>query len=195
MANFSIAILAGGMSRRFGSDKSFAKIFGKYFYEICIEKALNCSDDVLLVSKDSSKYPFIDRVRKIDDIVQDIQTPLVGIYTSTVFAEYDEVFVWSVDAPLLKVEVIKGIVERMESVDDACIPNIKGKIHPLIACYRKRISEKLKFFIKDGNLRVLSFLEQIKVNYIDESFFVKIDPDLRSFSNINTFDDLKKLEG
>lgn len=194
MTHFSIAILAGGMSRRFGTDKSFAELYGKYFYQICIEKASAISDDVLLISKDSSKYPFISGVRKLDDIISNVQTPLVGIYTATVFAKYDKVFIWSVDAPLLKSEVIKVIVEGMVEGYDACVPDIDGKIHPLIACYCKRVSERLKLFIDENNFKVMSFLGQIDVNYIDKSVFYKVDPEMISFSNINTIDDLRKFE-
>lgn len=182
------------MSRRFGTDKSFAELYGKYFYQICIEKASAISDDVLLISKDSSKYPFISGVRKLDDIISNVQTPLVGIYTATVFAKYDKVFIWSVDAPLLKSEVIKVIVEGMGEGYDACVPDIDGKIHPLIACYHKRVSERLKLFIDENNFKVMSFLDQIVVNYIDKSFFYKVDPEMISFSNINTIDDLRKFE-
>jgi len=193
MQNFSVAILAGGMSRRFGDDKSLASIYGKPFYKLCFEKASQISDDVMLVAKDTSKYPDLTGLKKVEDFSQTIQTPLVGIYSSLLNAVYDEVFIWSVDAPLLKAEIIKIIVENVEGYD-ASVPEISGKVHPLLACYRKDTAYRLHHFIENGNLKVMTFLDMIKTKYIDETYFVSTDPQLISFSNINTKEDLIYLE-
>ncbi|ADR18426.1 molybdenum cofactor guanylyltransferase [Calditerrivibrio nitroreducens] len=193
MQNFSIAILAGGMSRRFGRDKSLAIIYGQPFYKLCFEKASRISDDVMLVAKDISKYPDLLGLKKVEDFSQEIQTPLMGIYSSLLNALYDKVFIWSVDAPLLKAEIIKTIVEKIEGYD-ASVPEISGKVHPLLACYKKDTAYRLHHFIENGNLKVMTFLEMIKTNYIDKSYFVCTDPQLISFSNINTEEDLLYLE-
>lgn len=192
MNKFSIAIIAGGMSRRFGSEKSFAMIHGKPFYLHCLEKAKLLSDDLMLISKNSSKYPEFNSIRKIDDLFPHIQTPLVGIYTASIYAKYEDLFIWSVDAPLLKPEIIKIISDNIKSYD-ACIPKIDDKIHPLLGFYKKSISEKLKALIENKLLKVTSFLDKINTLYIDNKFFECADPKLTSFSNINTPEDLNKI--
>ncbi|MGC8768027.1 molybdenum cofactor guanylyltransferase [Calditerrivibrio sp.] len=193
MQNFSIAILAGGMSRRFGSDKSLATIYGQPFYKLCFEKASRITNDVMLVTKDISKYPDLIGLKKVEDFSQKIQTPLMGIYSSLLNALYDKVFIWSVDAPLLKTEIIKTIVEKIEGYD-ASVPEISGKVHPLLACYKKDTAYRLQHFLESGNPKVMTFLEMIKTKYIDEQYFICTDPELISFSNINTKEDLLHLE-
>lgn len=192
MKKFSIAILAGGMSRRFGSDKSFAYIGDKTFLERIVEISEKLTDDIIIVSKSSEKFSTLKTIRLVEDILP-IQTPLVGILTALCNTKYDNLFVWSVDSPLTKPEIIKIIVDEMSNTN-AAIPEIYGKIHPLIASYERSIMEKLKAFLQEGGLKVTDFLSKISVTYVKEDKFLHIDPDMSSFCNFNTQKDLQLYE-
>ncbi|MCA1980219.1 MAG: molybdenum cofactor guanylyltransferase [Calditerrivibrio sp.] len=192
MNSFSIAILAGGMSKRFGSDKSFAMINGKTFIEILLENGKKLTDDIIIVTKNRDKFRFYDDVAIVEDLLP-IQTPLLGILTGLYHARHDRVFISSVDSPLIKAEAIKIIIESMESFD-AVIPDIDGKIHPLIAAYNRSIFEKLNIFIEKGNLKVRDFLSELSIKYIKSDQFLMVDPDLASFKNFNTKDELEKYK-
>ncbi|MCX8084414.1 MAG: molybdenum cofactor guanylyltransferase [Calditerrivibrio sp.] len=188
MRDFSIAILAGGQSRRFGSDKSFAKIGEKCFFQICYEKALNITDDIMIIAKDLSKYPDLKNLRKIKDSLT-IQTPLVGILTACQHAFCQTLFVWSVDSPFMDENIIKNICYSIGS-HDAAIPVIYQKIHPLLACYNKRINGILENFLSKGNLKVLDFLKSIDVFYLNEEMLLPKENLRTIFANVNTKEDL-----
>ena len=187
--DFSCAILAGGQSRRFGSDKTIAKLKGKSFTEILARKFVKISDDVMIISKNSSKFDFnLSHVRFLNDIYES-QCPLVGILTSMKYAKYDWIFVVSADSPFVKIELIHLLSENLENCD-VLLPYIRDKIYTLSSFYNKRIFKVFDDFFKKGVLRLLDIYPHVKTCYFRKVEKIKcIDNDLVSFININTKED------
>ncbi|MEF3255364.1 MAG: molybdenum cofactor guanylyltransferase [Deferribacterales bacterium] len=191
MKNFTIAILAGGMSRRFGQDKAFAEIHGNTFISHIIKKAQRLTDSILVISKDKNKFADFKNINNIEDSLS-TQTPLVGILTAMQNSTYNTIFIWSVDAPLVKTEIINTIIDNAGHYD-AVVPLIDEKIHPLIACYKKSLVTTLENYLLEGNLKVTEFLSKIDVKYLTKEYFLPFDDHLLSFSNFNTPQELNAI--
>ena len=76
-------LLAGGLSRRYGSPKAFAEISGKKFYEIVYDTLNSVCDDVIVVTRKE----FINWFPKEYHVIVDIDKflgcgPLAGIYSA-----------------------------------------------------------------------------------------------------------------
>jgi molybdopterin-guanine dinucleotide biosynthesis protein A len=82
-----------------------------------------------------------------------------------------------------------------ESETDAVIPMCNGEPQPLLGMYSKRLIGQLNDSIIQGKKSMKRFVLEIDTHFISEDEVRKIDPEGRSFININTVDDLKKVQG
>ncbi|KAA0258118.1 molybdenum cofactor guanylyltransferase [Deferribacter autotrophicus] len=182
----SCAILAGGQSRRFGSDKTVAKLCGYSFTEILSIKLSKISSDVMVISKDNSKFDFkYKNVRFVNDEFE-AQCPLVGIITALENAVNEWVFITSADSPLLKVEIIDLLYNHLGNYD-VLLPVIDGKIYTLTGFYNKRILNILLDYFRKGIYRLLDIYPELNISYFnDVGKIKKVDTNLLSFININT---------
>ena len=78
---------------------------------------------------------------------------------------------------------------------DAAIPLFDKKTQPLLGIYSKRIAGKLENSLQSGQRSLKEFLTKIDVLYIKEEEVRRIDPEGRSFVNINTLEDLEREGG
>jgi len=189
MNKFSCAILAGGQSRRFGRDKTVAEINNKSLTEILASKLCKISDDVMVISKDSSKFIFsLNQVRFLNDFT-DSQSPLVGIITALQNAKHDKVFIVSADTPFLSLELVHFLYEFINK-HDCVLTKINGKINTLCGFYRKKIIQTLLDFFNRNNYRLIDIYIHINTKFISNiNEIKKYDSDLLSFININTPED------
>jgi molybdopterin-guanine dinucleotide biosynthesis protein A len=59
------------------------------------------------------------------------------------------------------------------------------------AVYNKTCLEPIQAQLMEGELKISGFYEQLRVHYVGEAVLRQFDPDLRSFMNVNTPDDLE----
>ncbi|MDP3048697.1 MAG: molybdenum cofactor guanylyltransferase [Thermodesulfovibrionales bacterium] len=76
---------------------------------------------------------------------------------------------------------------------DAVIPIFEEKPQPLFGIYSKNILGIIEKRLKKGLKKLKDMLTELKVLYIKEEEVRQIDPEGRSFLNINTMEDYKKI--
>ena len=189
---FSCAILAGGQSRRFGSDKTVATIKGVTFTEILAKKLINLSDDVMVVSKNSNKFQFnYKEVRFIEDETSK-QSPLVGIVTALSNALHETTFIVAADTPFLSQELVSYLWEQTSGYEITVTKTLE-KINTLFGFYHRRVLNTFKANIADGNYKLIDIYPALNVNILDDIDILRQhDPDLMSFFNINSREDYAK---
>ncbi len=140
----------------------------------------------------------------IDDdevsLEQEEHLPLIGLYS--VFKEmkeleYEKVLVLPCDAPLVKFEVVKLLIKRSKNFD-CCIPKWNDNLlEPLLAIYPiKSAYETARYNIRESQYKLTKIISKDwKINYVSiEDEIKKVDPNLFSFKNINTREDIKIIE-
>lgn len=185
-------ILAGGSNRRFPIPKGLLKIDNKRIIETLLEIYQEFFDEII-ISTNSPELYFPYNVKLVGDVYPSLG-PLVGIYSSMINASNDGIFVTPCDAPFIKKELIEYLLEvhREETV---VICRHKRIIHPLIGIYTKKILETIEHAIITGRIRIIDFLVYSGCRIVEEEALTSIDPEGRSFVNINTPDDFKKHIG
>jgi len=186
-SEFSVAILAGGQSRRFGRDKTLVSINGRSMTSILADSISALSDDIMVICKNPGKFSDVKNVRLLAD-AYDKQCPLVGIITALVNAAYERVFVVSADTPFVQ----KKLVKHMSLKEgDAVLPETDNKIHTLTGFYSKNLLINLEKQYFKGNYRIIDVMDEIDVKYVNEEECRQYDENLLSFININTQKDYK----
>ena len=189
----SFALLSGGSSRRFVSDKTKALLYGKPLFLYGLECGLEVSDDVLHISKNKDKYkPFINNVKYLEDEL-DVICPMSGLITAARHAKYEYIFILSADSPLITGNFFKYLYNNIKSYDGV-MPVINSKLYPLKAVYKKSILLSMEEDYKKENFKLIKSLERHNIIYLQEDEIIKAGFKKDIFININYQDDLKSLE-
>jgi molybdopterin-guanine dinucleotide biosynthesis protein A len=199
-------ILAGGDNKRLPVIKGFIEIKGCKIIESNINLLRQIFDCVIISTNEPGLYFYLG-VPMVGDIVKH-KGPMTGILSALVTLEPPEIFVTACDMPFIKPQLVKYIVNKWTQSKgnsslitrqpspkngwDAAIPVFDGKSQPLLGIYSKRIIKDMEDAIKKGNRSLREFLKRLDVIYIGEEEVRAIDPEGKSFVNINTLEDYEK---
>ncbi len=182
-------ILAGGKSRRLGQDKRFLELGGR----TCLERVLDVFKEIfenILVVADAAE-PFKEmKVKVVVDLIPG-RAALGGLYTGLHYAPSDRVFAAACDMPGLSPPAIRVVLAHAGD-GDIVIPDLDGQLQPMHAVYSKACLPVLQSLVEAQALKIqdLCARPELRVYRIPKAAFQAVDPDLRSFFNINTPDDL-----
>jgi molybdopterin-guanine dinucleotide biosynthesis protein A len=116
--------------------------------------------------------------------------PLGGILTALHHSTSEWNLVVACDMPFLSAELLTYLVERAPG-RDVVIPVVEDRPEPMHAVYRRAAcSEAIRQALGAGQQRMISFLDRVRVARVQETELRALDPELRSFFNTNTPEDL-----
>ena len=213
MINRAAIILAGGKGNRFQikngtwQDKALAELWGKPLLVHSIESVKDVVDDVVVVINNDARKIEYSKVLETFDIhstkivtdlkVKGLSGPLIAIYTGLKSVKAEYYLTVPTDVPLLNSNVADYLfTEICEShVSVPMWPN--GRLETLLMVLKRKTCLKVAHIlcclgrshpddIIRGSQRALfvSPLGEIK----------KLDPESRSFININSREDLNRLQ-
>jgi molybdopterin-guanine dinucleotide biosynthesis protein A len=199
-------ILAGGENKRLPVIKGFLEIKGRRIIELNIELLKGIFDCVIISTNDPGLYFYLG-VPMVGDIVK-YKGPMTGILSALVTLEVPDIFVTACDMPFINPKLIRYIVDKWtknkENLSlvtrhsslrggwDAAIPVFDNKSQPLFGIYSRKVIRSMEDTIKNGSRSLREFLKKLDVLYISEDEVRTIDPEGRSFVNINTLEDYEK---
>ncbi len=191
MNGLSVAVIAGGMSRRFGSDKTLALLEGKPLIQWPVDGARARGARVFVVSKESGKYAFLDGVTFVED-KYDIQCPMVGLVTVFDHTPDDAVLMISADMPLFPFAALDAMYAALKG-HDVVVPDIGGKLYPCAAIYHRRTAPLFEEMLKEGHYKLVRAFDRLDTVKLGEDFFAPWDKDGTGFINANTPAELEYL--
>jgi molybdopterin-guanine dinucleotide biosynthesis protein A len=194
----SAIVLAGGSSSRFGQDKGVLELANKPLIKHVVDAVKPVVDEIIVVTSSQ------DRVMKYAKVVNadtrfaidscESKGPLVGALTGFGSAQGKYALLLPFDTPFVSRDVVLLLFELCLT-KAAVIPRWpNGQIEPLHAVYRTKAAlEAAKIAVGEGELNVRAMIEKLRgVRYVSTLVIQQLDPDFRTFFNINTPFDLKK---
>ncbi len=184
---FSVVILAGGQSRRMGRDKRAlpwapaADGSPQTLLGHVVATVSRLTDDVVLVANDD---PGVTGARVVGDLYPRSGS-LGGIYSGLAAAAHDLAFVAAADMPFLSPPLILDLVGQASRAD-AVVPVTGGRPEPLHAVYRKTVLAPARRQIERRELKIALVFNGMSTVEVPEAEVRRLDPDLRSFWNLNT---------
>ncbi|MFB0919709.1 MAG: molybdenum cofactor guanylyltransferase, partial [Oscillospiraceae bacterium] len=161
---FGAVILYGGKSRRMGRDKAELVIEGRTFLEHIAEELKDYKE--LLLSVDSLEKCPDTKYTAVTDIYPDCG-PMGGIHAALSACYSDALLVVSCDMPLFRSELGNYLCSQLTEDADAVVPvTSDGRIHPLCAIYRKRVSPVFEKHLKNKSYKILDAYRDFKVKFI-----------------------------
>ncbi|MFW9908273.1 MAG: molybdenum cofactor guanylyltransferase [Candidatus Thorarchaeota archaeon] len=194
------AILVGGDSTRYGSEKSTTMFRGKPLVAHMISIARTISPRVILVTSSEDHMSSLREYAQGLEIAIDPEgsdrSALNGAVTAFEYSESEYTLLLPVDTPLANKGLLMALVQLCEG-HGAVVPSWpNGFVEPLHAVYlTEHAYSRGLHVIDEGKMRMQDLLDSLRnVLYVQTDVLRRFDPNLDTFANINTIQDLKKLE-
>ncbi|MGD9022637.1 MAG: molybdenum cofactor guanylyltransferase [Deltaproteobacteria bacterium] len=186
-------ILSGGLNTRMGGkNKAFLSVGGQAILDRLCHALEGLFHEVLLVSNDPFSYLSYD-LQIVSDLFP-IRSSLTGIHAGLFHTLTPHAFITACDTPFLKTALIRLLLDELDPKWDVIMPVTQDGHQPLCAIYSKRCIKPIERQLRDGDPRISSFFPKVRVKQITEARLRSADPDLLSFFNINTPEDLAASE-
>ncbi len=189
--NIAGVILAGGASRRFGSNKAMAEYHGIPLIQHAARTLETIFKNRIIVTNDPASYSFLGWPT-VPDIHKNAG-PLAGIHTAMRSLPDQNFFITGCDMPLLNPNLIRYLCTRPGNWD-VVIPWTDEGPEPLHALYSRSALPAIETAIQGGETKIVDILRNMRILKVSMIEILRVVPDFRSVTNINLPDDLLKLE-
>lgn len=194
----SAIILAGGSSSRFSEDKGVLLLDGKPLLRHVVDAVKGLVDEVIVVTSSKERaeaYAKIvpQNVKFVVDVGES-KGPLVGALTGFEAAEGEYSLLLPYDSPFVSREVLSLLLD-CSAGKAAVVPRwTNTEIEPLHAVYHTKLAlQAAKEVLAENKLDMCAMVERLRgVRYISTLVIEQLDPDLKTFFNVNTPLDLRK---
>jgi molybdopterin-guanine dinucleotide biosynthesis protein A len=182
-------VLAGGLSRRFGSPKAFAKRGNQYFYEVAIDALAICCEEVIVVTRPELMEHFPSRVNAMTDLANYTGLgPLAGILSVMESVEADRYAVLPCDMPFVDSGTMSKLMKHHNKGVTAVVSN--GRYHPLVSIWDKQLKNAVQEALENQQLSVMKLLAHSDTTWVNGSTLT--DDEKRIFINVNTPEALER---
>lgn len=201
-APLSGVVVAGGQSRRMGSDKRQLRLWGASgptLLEHTLQVLAPFCAELIVVLNDPDAWPDLPAAL-VGDAFPDTG-PLGGIYSGLAAAQHAHALVVAADLPLLSADVLGWMAEQPRDYD-VLVPRVAtaGKarnrlgVESLHAIYGRACLEPMRRQLAAGNPQVIGFYSEVRVRIVEPDTLAALDPAGRSFLNVNTPTDLELVQ-
>jgi molybdopterin-guanine dinucleotide biosynthesis protein A len=199
-------ILAGGKSRRMGRDKALLDFDGAPLIARVIARVQRVCAETIIVANDAEAYARLG-VRVVSDVYPG-KGSLGGIFSGLQAAREEYALAVACDMPFLNDALLRHLISLAPQADivipRAHAPSGKAKdatryyqlavkesgLQAMHAIYSKRCLEPMRARLLADDLRIINFFDEVRVRVVEPDQVARFDPQLLSFFNVNTPDDL-----
>lgn len=200
----SCIIIAGGASRRMGSDKRRLRLWGERgptLLEHMVAQAARFSDDVIVALNDPEAWSGLP-ARLVRDEVE-WGGPLAGLAAGLAASRYEYALALACDMPLVQEALIDALLAYprpydalapLRSDDGARAPRNRLAAEPLLAVYRRTCLPAIRDCLQRGARALVEPLEMVDTRYLAPEVWRQYDPQGLSFINVNRPEDVVRVQ-
>lgn len=178
-------IIAGGKSERMGRGKALLDYHGKPFVQHIAEKLQGVFKKVIIISDKGEQHKFL-RLPIYEDIYKECG-PLGGIHSAFINTDTKNIFVTSVDLPLIETNMIQFLLDQISDAD-VILFSTDDRVQQLFGLYGQTCMETLPNHIQRNQYCVRGLIEQLNSKMLPAETYLGINR-INSLANINTTTD------
>jgi molybdopterin-guanine dinucleotide biosynthesis protein A len=186
-------ILAGGLSTRYGGEnKALLRVGGIRIMDRLFAIYKELFDQIIIVTNNPLEFLEWDALIVTD--LFPVRSSLTGVHAGLFYASHPFAFFSACDTPFLKKEVVETVLEHIDPADDFVIPKTSEGFEPLCAAYSRRCLKPAEDHLRSNKFKIQLALKNCHIKMVPEERLRARDPDLVSFFNVNTPEDLARAE-
>jgi molybdopterin-guanine dinucleotide biosynthesis protein A len=183
-----IAVLAGGQGERVGGAKPSLLLGDRPLIDYPVSAGLEAGADVIVVAKPDTALP--PTAAAVLREPEEPSHPLCGIVAALREAGGRAVIVVGCDLPFVTAELIGWLAGLPEPL---AVPELDGRLHPLLARYGPRLLAQLERALEDGR-PLQEAVRELGPRLIGEEELGRFGEPRRLLFNLNTREDLARAE-
>ncbi|MDO9534730.1 MAG: molybdenum cofactor guanylyltransferase [Bacillota bacterium] len=191
--SLSAVILAGGDSKRMGTNKAFLRLEGKNLIDHVFYKLYDLFSEIVIVTDRPDEFAYLSAKLTGDIFVQEEKNALRGIHAGLTASTNLSGFVVGCDMPFLSLSLIK-YMSGFALDFDVVVPRVGEYNQPLFAFYNKTALNLITTRLENKRFKIVDLYQELKTKEIEEETIRYFDPHLLSFSNINTKEDFNRAK-
>lgn len=180
-------ILAGGQSRRMGTNKALLPFQGEPLIARVARRLAARFDQVVVVTNTPEVYAFLG-LPMVGDRAPGLG-PLAGIEAGLAASRHRAAFFTACDMPFLDPDLAAHLVALAQEAD-AVVPVVGGQPEPACAAYTRDCLPAVAAQLDAGELKIAHFFARVRVRYVTEDELRAFGPPEVLFFNCNTPADL-----
>jgi molybdopterin-guanine dinucleotide biosynthesis protein A len=190
----TVAIQAGGESKRMGQDKGLVAFQGQPLIMRVLNRVAGIADELLVTTNQPEDYRFLG-LTPIPDRLPG-RGALGGLYTALDAAHHLAVAVVACDMPFVNPLLLVIQLQLLNDTGaDLVIPRTPDGLEPFHAVYRRETClPQVQAALQAGQRRVDAWFEQVRVHELTPEAVQPYDPLGLAFLNVNTPEELKRAE-
>lgn len=189
MPDLSGFVLAGGRSRRMGTDKAFLQLDGRTLLARVLDLLGALTPQVGIVGP-AAKFTAYGLV--IEDVYAG-RGPLAGIHAALTSSTTELNLIMAVDLPLVTESLLRFLVEQARASDAVVtVPRIAGGYQPLCAVYRRAFAPLAQAALESGKNKIDALFAPATTRILEESELNRFAFGAALFENLNTPEDLRR---
>ena len=180
-----------------GKNKALLTLPGNQavtFVEYLVSLLEECCSETLIVARDQANardYVF-PGVRVTIDETPGIG-PLMGLYSGLSAIHTTRALVVAVDLPCVQPTLLSFLLSQPLPTETLLVPLVHNIPQVLLAIYPRSILPMVREQLLQGRHDLRCLLKVAPVQFVDEAQLRQIDPQLHSFINVNTPEELQEL--
>ena len=159
----SLAIIAGGQSRRMRRDKAFVELGGKPLIERVIERSAELGQaETILITNSAADYAHLG-LPMYGDIFPG-KGSLGGIYTALTRASQSAVLVLACDMPFINPDLLRFMIAQLDEDTDIVAPRVDGvSARPCTPYTARPASSRSVKNSRLTDLKIIGFYDRMNV--------------------------------
>lgn len=187
-------ILAGGLGTRMGNvRKAFVEVGGRRILDRLLRVYGDIFEEIVIAAREAEPYAEYGLPVALDCV--DARSSLTGIHAGLSAVRAQHAFFAACDVPFLQPGLVRALLEELRPELDVVTPlKEDGYREPLCAVYSRRCLPHIKAQLDRGDFKIIRFFSEVRVREVPVSLLRPHDPDLLSFRNLNTPQELARAE-
>jgi molybdopterin-guanine dinucleotide biosynthesis protein MobB len=186
-------VLAGGNSRRWGSDKAAALLGGEPLVRIATRNLSPFCARVFVVSRDPGIMRLVPGpARHLADACADVH-PMGGLHTALARLETGYALISACDTPFLNPLLVRRLLVAAAG-HAAAVCRRDGRLEPFCGVYSRTCLEPAAALIREGRLSLCALLDRVRTRVLGEDEVRACDPYGFSFRDLDSPQDLEQAQ-
>jgi len=184
-------LVAGGQARRMGGlPKGLSRIGGETLAARSVALFQDLFEEVLVVANDPAPWDGLG-LRVVPDAIPGKGAP-GGLHAALGAARTGWIFAAACDMPFLSAGCIRFLAGRRGGAPAALVEWEHGP-EGLHAFWSREVLPVVERMLREGDPSVRAIAAEVGARIVPAAEWAEVDPDGRSFENVNTPDDLRRL--
>lgn len=188
-------VLAGGQATRLSLDKPNVVVGGRSLLQWVTDALEPVASELIVGLSPGQARPNVSSALPIRFVEDDDPGlgPAAGLVAALRVVGGEAALVLGCDTPFVSSDLLRDIAGRWPG-RGAVVPITEEGPNPLHAVYGVDTLPAIERALAEGTYRMQRLLDRLEVRYVSEEEVRRIDPELRSFLNVNTPEALRRAE-